>query len=142
MIDAGEQFRCVVSSLARVCMAIAPCPTAGRKSCGSRMRGAASARSSRFNPAERQHGRVHRAVIDFAQPRFDIAAQGDDLEIGAQPFHLRGARSDAVPSFAPFGKSESVAALRLMKASRTSSRGRQAATINPSGSNVVRSLAE
>ena len=44
-----------------------------------------------FQSGERQNGRVHRAFIDFAQSRFDIAAQGDDVEIGAQPFHLRGA---------------------------------------------------
>ena len=51
-------------------------------------------------------------------------------------------RSDAVPTTAPRGKAASVAALRLMKASRTSSRGRQAASMSPSGSTVGMSLLE
>ena len=44
-----------------------------------------------FQSGERENGRVHRAFVELAQPRFDIAAQGNDVEIGAQPLDLRGA---------------------------------------------------
>ena len=51
-----------------------------------------------------QKDRVHLAVVELAQPRVDIAAQQDDLEIGPQPRHLRVAAHRTCPDARALGQ--------------------------------------
>ena len=88
---------------------------------------AASARPSRFKPASARmvaSTRRHRSCAT----RFDIAAQGHDSRSGRRRLTCAARRSDAVPTIAP-AAARRVVALRLTKASRASSRGRQAAML-------------
>ena len=112
--------------------AMAPCPTAGRKFVDVEHRGRRVGEAEPLQSGERQQGRVDLAGVELAQPRLDIAAQRHDVEIRPQPLHHRlppqrgGADDGAVRQLA-----RGSSALRLMKASRTSSRGRHAGEHQP-----------
>ena len=99
----------------------------------------ARAASARRAPARSRRPRRRRACA-AASRHCRAARTSTDPAAAASPCACR--RSDAVPTTAPCGRSRKLAALRLMKASRTSSRGRHAASISPSGSTVGMSFAE
>ena len=127
VIDLREQRRASSLSSSRVSIAMAPCPAAGRNSSALMIVVARASRPSRFKPGERKDDGVGLAVIELAQPRLDIAAQRRDSRSGRMRFMIACRRSDAVPTFAPRGRSAMLFALRLMNTSRGSSRSRQAA---------------
>ena len=122
---------------------IAPCPTAGRNSSHVEQRGRLVGKTEPLQPGERQQAshrpRRHRACAAASR---HCRAAARPTRSGRSRFTIACRRSDAVPTTAPCGSSRRLAALRLMKASRTSSRGRHAASISPSGSTVGMSLAE
>ena len=77
----------VGSSSARASSASAPWPAAGTKLV-ERRGAVVAARPSRSSPAARQHDRVALALGELAQPRVDVAAQLDDLEVRARRAQL------------------------------------------------------
>ena len=114
-----------------------------QESSGSRMAVAADNEPEPLQSGDRQQRRVDLAGLELAQPRFDIAAQRHDREVRPQALRPSACRrSDAVPTTAPGGRSRKVLALRLMKASRASSRGRKPASTRPAGSTVGMSFEE
>ncbi len=107
----------------RLSMQIAPCAGAG-----------GSARVEQFRHHLRlveaaktrigEQRRIHLPLGKLAQARIDQAAIGDDLDIGLRLRMRACRRREEEPMTAPCGSSISVCAVRPMKASRTSSRGR------------------
>ena len=69
-------------------------------------------------------------------------AWGRRSRSGRRCFTCAWRRSEEVATTAPAGRSERAAAVRLIKASRTSSRGRKQLTVRPAGSRVGMSFME
>ena len=94
-------------------------------------------------PGEREHDRVALAVGELAQAGVDVAAQVDDLEVGARPRAAAARRrSDAVPTRRPRRASDASrrAAARARPAGpRAAAR---ASSSSPSASSAGTSLAE
>ena len=65
-------------------MPIAPCATAGSISSTGTMRGDALRQAEPLEAGRRQERRIGDALLELAQPRLDVAAEADDLEVGPQ----------------------------------------------------------
>src|SRR5215203_2908563 len=123
-------------------MPMAPCPTAGRNSSMSSTAVAASARPSRFNPASASKVASATPSSSLRSRVSTLPRSGTIVRSGRLRLIIACRRSDAVPSVAPCGSSAMDFALRLMNASRGSSRSMKADSISPLGSTVGMSLDE
>ena len=132
----------VAASSARVSMPIAPWPTAGKNSSTSSNAAAASSRPSRFKPATASSVASASPASILRKRVSTLPRSGTMARSGRKRLTKACRRSDAVPTTAPCGRSRKVLALALMKASRASSRGRNADSTRPGGSTVVMSFDE
>ena len=102
-----------------------------------------SARPSRFRPAHARKVRVRHALGELAQPRLDVAAERHDLEVGAPVQHLRlPPQRRGADDRARRAARRAMPYLRLMKASRTSSRCSSGAEREAGGRTVGMSFME
>ena len=109
-----------------------PGPAAGTSSVQQRADLVVAARGA-SQPGGGEHDRVALAVGELAQPRVDVAAQLDDLEVGAQ--RAAAARGGAATPCRRGRPSASASSERAPhSASRASARGGTAASSRPSGS--------
>ena len=123
-------------------MPIAPWPTAGRNSSRSSTAVAAATSPSRFNPASAS---TVASASPFSILRSRVSTlprNGTMARSGRKRLSSACRRGDAVPTTAPCGRSRRLLALRLINASRASSRGRNAASTRPAGKNVGMSFDE
>src|SRR5216684_1077310 len=123
-------------------MPIAPWPTAGRNTSTSSTAVAAASRPSRFRPASASRVASTTPSSSFLSRVSTLPRNVTTEMSGRRRLTMAWRRNDAVPTTAPCGRPVSEVALRLMKASRTSSRGRHAASSSPAGSAVGMSLLE
>src|SRR6185312_8665575 len=129
-------------SSARASMPMAPCPTAGKNSSALMTAVACCVRPSRRKPASASSVASTSPASSFASRVSTLPRSGTTERSGRSRLAIAWRRSDAVPSTAPCGRSRKVFALRLMKASRASSRSRHAASINPGCDTVGMSFDE
>ena len=92
---------------ARASSASAPWPGAGVSSLRLDREGDLLAAPEPAQPGGREHDRVEVALLELAQPRVDVAAQLDDLEVGPAASSWARRRRLAVPTRAPCGTSSS-----------------------------------
>ena len=123
-------------------MASAPWPGAGGMSSLSISEVTCCCRPSRVRPASARKVASIAAVVQLLQPRFDAAAQGDDLQIGPQMQGLGLAAQAGGADHRALRQIFRSFALWEMKASRGSSRAGIAASTMPSGMRVGRSFSE
>ena len=103
---------------------------------------AASSRPRRPRPAARQQDGVE-VVADAAEPRVDVAADVDDLEVGTSRAAAgRARRGEPVPTRAPSGSASRVSPSRAHRASRASARSGVAPMTRPGCAAVGRSFSE
>ena len=144
VIDRREQRRAFWRRSARVSMPMAPCPTAGRNSSASSTAVAASARPRRFSPAIASSVASATPSSSLRSRVSTLPRSGTTSRSGRSRRTSAWRRSDAVPTIAPLRQlGDASCALRLMKASRASSRGRNADStqaVGQHGRHVLRGM--